>query len=186
MKRKLIRGSHTAGTGAKKKHRGKGHKGGKGKSGSGKRADQKKTKYIVGKQKGKKAYFGSHGFTSRKKIKTQKKLKTINLRDINEKFAGKKEIELKGYKILGEGEINKKITIKADFASKSVIEKVKGAGGDIILKKKRIKKKSSNDESKKSDEQGATDNGVKNEDKINDIKKIKPEEKIENKKEENK
>lgn len=116
------RGSHTAHRGAKKKARGSGHRGGVGLAGTGKRADQKKNlkKYPFGKSK-----------TLRKKPKV--KLKAINLRDIAEKFKGRKEIDLKGYKILGEGEIKEKITIQASAASKQAIDKVKKAGGDIIL-----------------------------------------------------
>jgi len=57
-------------------------------------------------------------------------LKTINLRDIPD---GKKEINLKGCKILAEGELKQKITIKASAASKSAIDKIKKAGSDIIL-----------------------------------------------------
>ena len=136
MKRTKIRGSATCGYGARKKHQGSGHKGGKGKAGSGKRADQKKTKFVKGPQKGKNKYFGGYGFNSKKK-----KLKIINLREINEKFGNEEKINLKGYKILGKGEINKKFIIRADSISKSAIEKIKKAGGEVILKKKEIKKK---------------------------------------------
>ena len=62
-----------------------------------------------------------------------KKLKSINLRDIESKFKGKKEINLKGYKILSEGSLSSPIKITASAASKSAIGKVKKAGGDIII-----------------------------------------------------
>ncbi|MBU0761134.1 MAG: uL15 family ribosomal protein [Nanoarchaeota archaeon] len=116
------RGSHTAARGFKKKARGSGNRGGVGKAGTGKRADQKKNliKYPFGKDK-----------TLRKE--PSKKLKTINLRDLVEKFKGKKEIELKGYKILGLGEVKEKLTIKASAASSSAIDKVKKAGGEILV-----------------------------------------------------
>ncbi|MFH1425776.1 MAG: uL15m family ribosomal protein [archaeon] len=118
------KGSHTSGRGFKKKARGKGHRGGIGKSGTGKRADHKKNLklYPFGKSK-----------TLRKKPVI--KLKTINLKDVLTKFKDKKEINLKGYKILGEGEVQTKIMITASTASKSALDKVKKAGGDIVLEK---------------------------------------------------
>ncbi|MFH1802585.1 MAG: uL15m family ribosomal protein [archaeon] len=118
------RGSHTASRGAKKKARGSGHRGGIGNAGSGKRGDQKKdlVNHPFGKDK-----------TLRKKV--TKKLKSINLRQIQESFDTKKEIVLKGYKVLSVGEVKIKLQIKADAASKSAIDKVKKAGGDITVKK---------------------------------------------------
>lgn len=116
------RGSHTHGGGFKKKGRGKGHRGGIGKAGSGKRADHKKNTKI---------------YTPGKEKKIRKllpiKLKSINLREIADKFQGKKEINLIGYKILSVGELKEKMTIKASAASKSAIDKVKKAGSDISL-----------------------------------------------------
>jgi len=131
-----MRGSHTHGTGGKKKHRGSGHRGGVGKAGSGKRADQKKVKL-------KKEEMRAHrGRLLKKKIK---RLDFINLEQINKKVdvIGKKtekgiEINLEKYKILGEGDINikDKFFIKAGNASKSAIEKIKKAGGEIDIKKR--------------------------------------------------
>ncbi len=138
------RGTH--GWGERKKHKKSGHRGGIGMAGSGKRADHKKT--LVIKKYGHK-YFGKQGITSKK---TQKdKRKRINLREIenNLKKYGKKtekgfEINLKGYKILGSSKEyvpKNKLIIKAEEASKSVLEKVKEAGGEIILKKQKEKNK---------------------------------------------
>ena len=129
------RGMGTHGTGARKNKRKSGHRGGKGMAGSGKRADHKKTK--ITKLYGHK-YFGKRGITS---IKTKRDTrKRINLQQIEldlEKYGKKKgdsfEINLSNYKILGTGEIKNKLIIKAKEASKSAIEKVKKAGGDIIL-----------------------------------------------------
>jgi large subunit ribosomal protein L15 len=124
------RGSHTHGRGFKKKARGKGHQGGKGHAGSGKRSDQKKNLTLT--KKGQKTYFGKSK-TLRKKPTT--KLQVINLRQIAEStnFRGKEQINLNGYKILSQGSIDKKIEIKASAASKSAIDKVKKAGGNIII-----------------------------------------------------
>lgn len=121
------RGTHTHSRGAKKKARGSGHRGGIGMAGSGKRGDQKKT--LVLKLFGGK-YFGKR-IALRKKILP--KLKTINLYDLSDKAKGQKELEMKGYKILGQGEMSEKVIVIASAASKSAIEKVKKAGGEIKL-----------------------------------------------------
>ncbi len=129
----------THGWGARKKHKKTGHRGGKGMSGSGKRADHKKT--LVNKLYGNK-YFGKQGITSRGTKRD--KGKRINLKQIEleiEKYAKKTskgfEINLKNYKILGEGEIKNKLFITAKQASKTAIEKVKKLGGEIILVRKK-------------------------------------------------
>ena len=125
----------THGWGARKKHKKSGHRGGTGMAGTGKRADQKKT--LIIKLYGNK-YFGKQGITS--KGTKRDKRKRINLQSIelNLKKYGKKvgdkwEIDLKKYKILGTGEVKNKLIIKALGASKSAIEKVKMAGGEILL-----------------------------------------------------
>jgi len=118
-----FRGTHTHGRGFKKKARGSGNRGGVGMAGTGKRADQKKTLILNLPEK----YFGK---SKTRRAKPKIILKTINLRDIPD---GKKEINLKGCKILAEGELKQKITIKASAASKSAIDKIKKAGSDIIL-----------------------------------------------------
>jgi len=128
-------GAGNYGRGSRKKGKGKGHHGGKGMSGTGKRADQKKT--LMTKLYGN-DYFGKQGITSRGTEKDKRK--RINLRDIEKniekygKRSGEKiEVNLEGYKILGDGEIKRKVIIKAKEASKSAIEKVKKAGGEIKL-----------------------------------------------------
>ena len=131
------RGSKTHGWGAKKKHRGKGHQGGAGMAGSGKRADSKKPSIW------KEHYFGKFGFVS----KTPKaKINAVNVSYIEqhiEKFVSsglaKKEhdhfsLELGkiGFnKLLGDGRISLKIKITAPYASKTAVEKVKEAGGEV-------------------------------------------------------
>ncbi len=120
-----MHGSHTHGRGFMKKGRGSGHRGGKGMAGTGKRADQRKTLII---KKGMN-YFGGHGL--KPKIK---KYEIINVSDIEKIAKGKKEIDLNNYKILGNGDINIAVKINASSASKSAIEKIKKAGGEIIIK----------------------------------------------------
>jgi len=138
------RGMGTHGGGARKKRKGSGHRGGIGMAGTGKRADQKKT--LVLKLYGNN-YFGKQGITSKGTKRDVRK--RINLRDIILNLESYKkrgvaketqkgiEINLKDYKILGEGEIKKKIMIKAKEASVSAIEKVKKAGGEIQLQIKK-------------------------------------------------
>ncbi len=138
-KSKKQRGNTTHGWGARKKHKGSGHRGGFGMAGTGKRADQKKS--LIIKKYGNK-YFGRQGVTS--KSNKREKNKIINLRDIQEKFAEQKEINLKDYKILGDGEIKRAVIITAKSFTKSAKEKVEDAGGKIIIgvvKKKEIKPK---------------------------------------------
>jgi len=137
------RGQGTHGWGARKKHKKSGHRGGKGMAGTGKRADQKKT--LVTKLYGHN-YFGKQGITS-KKTKKDGRLR-INLEDIElniesliKKDVAKKtekgiEIDLSNYKILDaskEYSLKNKLIIKAKETSSSASEKVKKAGGEILL-----------------------------------------------------
>ncbi len=133
------RGHKTHGWGAKKKHRGKGHQGGAGMAGSGKRADSKKPSIWKDKH-----YFGKYGFTS----KTPKvKINPVNisyieqhignfvLKNLVSKENGVYVVDLEkiGYnKLLGDGKVSAKFRIKTQYASKSAVEKVKEAGGEVI------------------------------------------------------
>jgi len=135
----------TSGWGARKKHKKSGHRGGIGLSGSGKRADHKKPT-LLNKYGGK--YFGKQGITSRSFERDKRK--RINLRDLElnlEKYGKKKgenfEIDLKDYKVLGTGEVKNKLIIFAKQASKTAIEKVKKAGGEIKFVNKVDKAKKS-------------------------------------------
>ena len=136
--RMLGRGAGSCGWGARKKHKKAGHRGGVGMSGTGKRADQKKT--LVIKLYGN-AYFGKQGVTSKKtEIDKRKRIDlwTIeqNIETYGKKVGDKWEINLEDYKILGNTEVKHKLVITAFQASKSAIEKVKKAGGEIILPSK--------------------------------------------------
>lgn len=123
-----MHGSHTHGRGGKKKARGSGHRGGVGLAGTGKRGDQKKTLVLN-------LYGGDYFGKDRALRRPQKiKLNSINVKDIQQKLRkDENSINLKGYKILGEGEITAAIKITASAASKSAIDKVKKAGGEIII-----------------------------------------------------
>ena len=133
-----MHGSKTHGWGAKKKHRGKGHQGGAGMAGTGKRADSKKP--SVWKDLN---YFGKHGFVS----KTPRiKIRAINVSFIEshmnnylqqnlvtkDKDFYDVDLEKLGYnKLLGDGRVSMKFKIKTPYASKSAIEKVQEAGGQV-------------------------------------------------------
>lgn len=141
------RSSHTHGWGSKKKHRGAGSRGGRGMAGSGKRGDAKKTLYWKDKK-----YFGKHGF----KMKgVKKEVKAINIGDIEEnlnRFLEKGLIAKEGDvynidlgklgydKLLGKGKIINKFKIKAKSASGNSIERVKQAGGEVVLEIKKEEK----------------------------------------------
>jgi len=138
-KRKKVgkyRGSSTHGWGARKKHLGSGHRGGVGMAGTGKMAGQKKTfltRYFGT------SYFGKQGFTSRGTERNTADVMNIrdlakNIEMLKKKYAEKDgTLNLKTYKILGDGEITQKVIVKVRAASKSAIEKINKAGGKLII-----------------------------------------------------
>ena len=109
-------------------------------AGSGKRADHRKTlvTMLYGND-----YFGKQGITSKKtKRDTRKRINIkqimLNMGSYIKQGIAKKtkegyEVDLSEYKILGDGEVKVKLIIKAKEASKSAIEKVKKAGGEIVF-----------------------------------------------------
>lgn len=141
-KRKKVtkyRGSKTHGGGAMKKRRGAGNRGGRGMAGTGKRGDAKKP--LIWKNE---LYFGKHGF----KKKNKKEINAINLKTVEERtinWANKKLVEVQkdivhinlgkiGYnKLIGSGDITRKLNIVVERATKGAIEKVKKAGGNVEL-----------------------------------------------------
>lgn len=141
-----LRGSHTHGWGAKKKHRGAGSRGGKGMAGTGKRGDAKKPSIWKNKK-----YFGKHGF---KKLSSSEEIKPINISYFEEnldKLLSEKLIEHQGdlyiidvkklgfNKVLGCGKLTNKYKISSPYFSKKVVEKIKAAGGEAIETKKKVK-----------------------------------------------
>jgi len=148
-KNRKMRGSKTHGWGSMKKHRGAGSRGGRGMAGTGKRGDAKKPSIWKDKK-----YFGKYGFKRPKKIIT--KIKAINLKTIEQNLESlllKKIIEKKndvyvidlkklGFnKVLSTGKITKKFNIKCEYASKKAVDKIKKAGGNIVLEEKKVKEK---------------------------------------------
>ena len=149
-KRKKVgkyRGSQTHGGGAKKKRRGTGNKGGTGRASTGKRAHARKPSVWADP-----LYFGRHGFHVPYKLE---KITAINVDYLCEKIddfkakgmaaekAGAYEIDLSksGFnKLIGSGLCSKKMIIKVKYASSNAVEKVKEAGGEVILDPKKKEK----------------------------------------------
>ena len=111
----------------KKAGRGAGLRGGKGNAGLCKHKSTYVLKYMPD-------HYGRHGFNRPQRVK--KDDKTINVGQLEEKFPGKKDINLtkEGFdKLLGGGEINNSIKVKVKSASGKAIEKIKKKGGEVVL-----------------------------------------------------
>lgn len=125
-----MRGSHTHGWGAKKKHRGGGSQAGKGRSGMMK---HKKSWMVTNEPR----HFGKYGF----KVPAQaaREVCAITLRDLDAlaQKLGKKEIDVGefGYdKVLGTGKVTQALTVKADVIVERAAEKIAAAGGKVIAR----------------------------------------------------
>ena len=128
-KTKKFRGSMTHGRG-KKAGRGAGLRGGRGNAGLHKHKYMHMLKYMPD-------HFGVHGFKRHKSL--VKKDRIINVGQLEEKFPGKKEIDLtkEGFdKLLGGGKINTAIKIKVKNASDRAVEKIKEIGGEVKIELK--------------------------------------------------
>ena len=138
------RASHTHGWGSKKKHRGAGNRGGKGMAGTGKRGDSIKT--LIWKDA---KYFGKHGFKSKGITEDIKAVNIWNIEDrldklLKDKLISKEgafyvvDLEKLGYnKLLGSGRVLNKFKIKVKYAAANAVEKIKQAGGEVILESKK-------------------------------------------------
>ena len=129
------RGSRTHGFGRVGQHRGGGQRGGHGKAGFHKHGWTYVIKYEPD-------YFGKKGFTSPKSLK--QKVNVINVGTLDElaeklsteKKKGKFFIDLEnlGYtKLLGAGKVTKSLIVKVGSYSKSAAEKIKEAGGQVLI-----------------------------------------------------
>ena len=111
----------------KKGGRGAGLRGGRGNAGLCKHKFMYMNKYMPG-------HFGVHGFKRPQGILKEDKI--INVGEIEERFPGKKTINLteEGYdKLLGAGQIKSKLKITVNNASEKAIDKIKKLDGEIIL-----------------------------------------------------
>lgn len=135
------RGSRTHGWGRVGQHRAGGSRGGHGKAGFHKH----KWSYVI---KYEPDYFGKKGFTSPKSVR--RKVNVINvgvLDEMAEKLSTRKEkdkffidLESLGYtKLLGTGNVTKPLIVKVPSCSGSATEKIKDAGGQILIESKELK-----------------------------------------------
>lgn len=124
-RKKRYRGGRTHGRGAAKHGRGKGTKRGRGSAKSGKRNYLYILKYE--KERLPEARKGFFTFKVRQK--------SINLKDL-QRLSQEKEIDVTkfGYtKVIGGGELEKSMTIKAFFFSKPAKDKIEKAGGKAVV-----------------------------------------------------
>ena len=144
-----MRGTRTHGYGRVGQHRKAGQRAGKGKTTQWKKS--KKSYYLKQKELGfpdPDWDFGKRGFKIPQDINRIYQVNALNVKDLDSKIeeltknniASKSgntyTIDLKDVniqKILGRGEINKKINISVNKASKRAIEKIESAGGKVTL-----------------------------------------------------
>ncbi len=123
-KNRRYHGTRSWGAGNIKNRRGAGDRGGTGNGGR-----KNKFTYIV---KYEPERIRKKGFA----VWKQRKLKEIDLYGISELAMASTEqkptIELKGYKVLGNGTLEKPAIIKAMGFSKKAQEKIKGSGGEAV------------------------------------------------------
>lgn len=144
-----MRGTRTQGYGRVGQHRKAGQRAGKGKTTQWKKS--KKSYYLKQKELGfpdPDWDFGKRGFKRPQDINRIYHVNALNLKDLDSKIEdltlknvatksgntytiNLKDINIQ--KILGRGEINKKINLTVDKASKRAIEKIESAGGKVTL-----------------------------------------------------
>lgn len=125
-KTKKFRGSMTHGRG-KKGGRGAGLRGGRGNAGLHKHRFMHLLKYMP-------EHLGTHGFKRPQEM--IKKDSAINVGQLEERFPGKKTIDLQkeGFtKLLGGGKVTSKIEVTVRTATPKAIEKIEAAQGKITI-----------------------------------------------------
>lgn len=133
-------GTKTHGRGRKNRTRGLGNRGGRGMSGTGKRGDQKKT--LIIKMYGN-SYFGKErrgaGLIEKKRTPSMSidslnaQLQSLVKKGKASEQKGTFQIDLSGYKIIGNGALDVKAEIRAKAASAGAMKAVAKAGGTIVL-----------------------------------------------------
>ncbi|MDE1768148.1 MAG: uL15 family ribosomal protein [Candidatus Micrarchaeota archaeon] len=113
-------GTRTWGGGNKKNRRGAGSRGGVGRAGK-----KHKFTHIVKYEPERLHKKGFHSLAPQR-------LNEINLDSIAIAAQGQSELEYKGYKVLGSGELTAPVKVKASAFSKKASEKIKKAGGEAI------------------------------------------------------
>lgn len=125
-----MRGSHTHGWGAKKKHRGAGSQAGRGGSN---KFFSRKTSAIVAKQ------FGKKGFAPISRIE----VKTIDVQDLDQLARSRnvKEVDVTAMgfgKVLGSGRITVPLNVKAEKFSEGAKKKIEAAGGKAVAPQEKV------------------------------------------------
>jgi large subunit ribosomal protein L15 len=127
-KSRRMRGSHTHGWGAKKKHRGAGSQGGRGQAGMLKHKKSWMLKYDP-------HHFGKIGFKVPLEVKSKVNAITLKDLDILARKLNKTEIDVSefGYdKVLSNGKLTQTLTIKAKKFVEKAKQKIEQAGGKAI------------------------------------------------------
>ena len=123
-----MRGSHTHGWGAKKKHRGAGSRGGRGQAGM---LKHKKSWML----KNDPHHFGGRGFKIPMEVRNNEKAITIKDVDVLARSLRKTEIDVSEYgydKVLSNGKLTQPLTIKAKKIVDKAKKKIEEAGGKAI------------------------------------------------------
>lgn len=131
-KGKKMRNSNTHGRG-KKAGRGAGLQGGRGRAGA-----HKHRRVMLQQKGGKHAHmaakpWGRRGFHSVSRTVPDT---TINVRDLPARFPGLQEIDLTAAgitKLLAAGRVEAPVTVRVEKATKSAVEKIQAAGGQVVL-----------------------------------------------------
>ncbi len=130
------RGSRTCGWGKIGQHRGAGCRGHR-KVGRHKHL----WSYVTAKEPD---YFGKHGFTSCQSLNSKENVINISMLDeISEKILVEKDkvyVDLTNLgftKLLGSGKLTKQLTVNVPSCSRTAAEKIKKAGGQVLLKSQR-------------------------------------------------
>jgi len=143
------RGTRTIGYGKVGQHRKKGQRAGAGKTTQWKKS--KKSLFLKQKKLGfpdSDWRIGKKGFKRPQKIKRIENVNAVNVKDLEfklDKFVEEKVAEKSGeiysidlskmniQKLIGRGNIHKKVNISVDRASVKAIEKIEAAGGKVVL-----------------------------------------------------
>lgn len=134
----------TEGSRVEKHRKGRGHAAGKGKqAGKGQSGQNKRKGHRLGFEGGQTPWFrriGKRGFTNVNHVEYQ----VVNLKDIEERFENNAQITVEALfeaglvkrrlpiKLLGNGQLTKKVTITVNKTSASALEAVEKAGGKVI------------------------------------------------------
>ena len=137
-KNRKQRGSRECGWGLT--HRGAGNRGGVGNAGSGKKAKAKMPRKGLWSDK----YFGKHGFKPKGMIVVEKPINVRYIEESLDRWVLEKSVQKEGdmfvidlpklgyNKLLSTGKVSKKYKITVPRASRTVVEKIKAVGGEVI------------------------------------------------------